>query len=436
MKRLLPVLLLTVPFLCRAQYDPSGYRELYESELVSSMKESVGYLASAALEGRGAGTQGEKEAAEYLCERLSDCGIDVLTDPQGDIFGLKTESGDTLTSRNVLAFIPGYDPKLKDHYIVIGARLDNLGSYMINDNGTRREKIYYGANGNASGLAMLIELGKMLSTNRVLLKRSVILAGFGASQCIQAGSWYFLNRSFPGVAGIDAMINLDMLGTGSRGFYAYTSSNSDMDAHVNALAATLQPLQPQLVTIEPCASDHRSFYNSEIPSIMFTTGMYPEYNSDRDTPSTLEYDWMERELEYLYNFAVDLCNGEKPSFRDRPAEDSGPEGTVAFHECDYKPSFLGSQNPDNFLRKWVYTYLRYPRECVENGIQGRVLVSFTIDEKGRVGDVKVLKGVHELLDAEAVRVVSASPDWKPGRQNGRKVKTSISMNIDFRLTKK
>ena len=436
MKRLLTLLVFAIPCLCQAQYIGSGYRELYESEKVSSMKESVGYFASAALEGRLAGSEGEKEAAQYLRERLLDCGIDVLSEESGEVFGMKQENGDTLVSRNVIAFIPGYDVKLRDKYIVIGARLDNMGSYYITVDGEKRERIFFGANGNASGLAMLVELAKMLSTNRVLLKRSVIIAGFGASLQSQAGSWYFLNRSFADVRGIDAMINLDMLGTPSRGFYAFTSSNRDMDSHVHNLAATLQPLQPKLVSIEPCASDHRSFYNSEIPSIMFTSGMYPEYNTDKDTPSILEYDEMERELEYLYNFAVDLCNGDKPSFRDKPAEDNAPVGTVAFHECDYRPTFLGSQDPENFLRRWVYTYLRYPRECVEQGIQGKVLVSFTIDEKGKVGDVRVLRGVHELLDAEAVRVVSASPDWKPGRQKGRKVKTSISMNIEFRLQKK
>ena len=53
--------------------------------------------------------------------------------------------------------------------------------------------------------------------------------------------------------------------------------------------------------------------------------------------------------------------------------------------------------------------MKYPKEAVKNGIQGRVLVDFVIDEKGKVRDVKVLKGVDPLLDEEAVRIISASP---------------------------
>ena len=84
----------------------------------------------------------------------------------------------------------------------------------------------------------------------------------------------------------------------------------------------------------------------------------------------------------------------------------------------------------------MYVYLRYPEQCVREGIQGRVLVDFIISEKGKVEDVRVLKGVDPRLDEEAVRVVSASPDWKPGRLRGKKVRTEMSMYIEFRLERK
>ena len=70
---------------------------------------------------------------------------------------------------------------------------------------------------------------------------------------------------------------------------------------------------------------------------------------------------------------------------------------------------------------------------MRNGIQGRVLVDFVIDEKGKVTDVKVLRGVDPLLDNEAVRVISASPDWKPGTVRGKKVKSRMSLYVEFRL---
>ena len=70
------------------------------------------------------------------------------------------------------------------------------------------------------------------------------------------------------------------------------------------------------------------------------------------------------------------------------------------------------------------------------GIQGRVVVDFIIDKDGKVTDVRVVKGVSPELDAEAVKVVSASPKWKPGRLAGDKVRVSMNIPVEFRLEKK
>ena len=166
--------------------------------------------------------------------------------------------------------------------------------------------------------------------------------------------------------------------------------------------------------------------------------MYPEYNSERDTASILEYDGMERELEYLYNFTVNLVNGRKPAFREDEKEkrDFLTPDVVSFYDCDVRPTFFRSSDPSVFLTRWVYVYLKYPQSAVDEGVQGRVLVDFVIDEKGKVTDVKVTRGVDPRLDAEAVRVIAASPDWKPGILRGKKVKTALSLYVEFRLEKR
>ena len=355
--------------------------------------------------------------------------MDLFSAEEGDLFGLRQESGDTLVSRNVIGVIPGYDAALKEHYIVVGARLDNVGTRIVNVDGEPREVFYPGAAGNGSGLAMLAELARMLSESRVNLRRSVLLCGFGAGAENSAGSWYFLNRSFRGSKQIDAMVNLDMLGVG-EGFYAYCGSDANLESLLEEVSGTLQPARPELVRLEPVASDHRSFQNYGIPAVHFTCGMYPEYNSPADKPEILDFTQMERELEYIFHFCGRLANYEKKKYN------FSEQGVVPFAECDYKPTFLGSADPADFLKKWVYVYMKYPEKALDAGIQGRVLVDFTIGADGKVRDVKVVRSANELLDEEAVRIISASPDWKPGRVRGRRVSAGLSLYVEFRLEKK
>lgn len=429
-------LLLSTALSAQFRTGSGAFDDLYDSETVHALKEHVSYLSSAALEGRKAGSEGEKDAAEYVARVLEKYGVDLVSPVTGQEFSIAREGADTLVSRNVIGFIPGWDKSLNDSYIVVGARLDNLGmdTYLLNGEPTPR--IYYGANGNASGLAMLLELASRLSTNRVLLRRNVLLVAFGASQETLAGSWYFLNRSFSDVDHIDAMVNLDMLGTLEHGFYAYTSSNEDLNQGVRALQGELLPVQATLTAEEPYTSDHRAFYDREIPSILFTTGRYPEHGTGRDSFDIVDFDGMERELEYIYTYTVALCNGIRPLFRQDSGKAPAPvDGAVSWNDVDIKPIFLTSNDPSFFLEKWVYQYLKYPKYAVENGIQGRVYVDFVVDESGNVKDVKVSRSVHTALDEEAVRVVSASPKWKPGRHRGKKVKVAMTVPVDFRLEK-
>ncbi len=429
-----PVLQASAQFMDGASYD-----DLYDGETVSSLKAHVRELSSAHLEGRKAGSEGEKLAAEYVADKFKEYGIDMISSAGGDVFGIKKENGDTLTSRNVIGFVQGYDKELRDRYIVVGARLDNLGTMTMTIDGKPVEKIYFGANGNASGLSMLIELARMVQTNSILFRRSVLFVAFGASTESLAGSWYFLNRSFSDADRIDAMVNLDMLGTGNKGFYAYTSSNADMNALIRTSTGDLQPIIPEITTVEPYPSDHRAFYAKEIPSVFFTTGRYPEHNTYRDTQSIIDYDMMERELEYIYNFTVALANiNDRLAFKpsDAPKRDKSFDDVVSYHDCDIRPIFFNSQDPRQFLEKWVYQYLKYPEKALMEGTQGRVLVDFIIEKDGKVTNVRVVRSVSPELDAEAVKVVAASPKWKPGRRAGEKVRTSMTIPVEFRLEKK
>ncbi|MBR4775291.1 MAG: TonB family protein [Bacteroidales bacterium] len=112
-------------------------------------------------------------------------------------------------------------------------------------------------------------------------------------------------------------------------------------------------------------------------------------------------------------------------------EEEVEEEAVPFQLVETKPSFNGGDA--NEFSKWVNSKLVYPEIAKENGVQGRVTLSFTVEADGRVTNVRVLKGVDESLDKEAVRVVSSSPRWTPGKQRDRKVKVSYTFPVYFML---
>ena len=109
--------------------------------------------------------------------------------------------------------------------------------------------------------------------------------------------------------------------------------------------------------------------------------------------------------------------------------EQGYTDSVPVNQTDVKPAFNGG-DANQFI-KWVVDNLNYPEEAKAAGIQGRVTVQFTVTESGKVADVKVLRGVNPTLDAEAVRVISSSPDWTPGISNGKKVPVTYAFPVMF-----
>lgn len=107
------------------------------------------------------------------------------------------------------------------------------------------------------------------------------------------------------------------------------------------------------------------------------------------------------------------------------------EQPVPFNLLEDKPQFNG-QGANEFA-KWVSENLVYPESAKSAGIQGRVMVSFIVNAKGKVTDVKVLKGADESLDAEALRVVSQSPDWTPGKKDGKNVPVTYTFPVIFTM---
>jgi len=104
---------------------------------------------------------------------------------------------------------------------------------------------------------------------------------------------------------------------------------------------------------------------------------------------------------------------------------------LPFQLIEVKPRFNGGDAAE--FSKWVNSQLVYPEKAKQAGIQGRVAIQFTVGADGAVRDAKVLRGVSEDLDAEAVRVVSSSPRWEPGMQDGKAVPVSFTFPVVYRL---
>ena len=107
------------------------------------------------------------------------------------------------------------------------------------------------------------------------------------------------------------------------------------------------------------------------------------------------------------------------------------EEAIPFQLVEEKPSFQGGDA--NQFSKWVNSRLVYPEIAKENGVSGRVTLQFTVEKDGSVTKVRVLRGVDPSLDKEAVRVVSMSPKWKPGKQRDRAVPVTYTFPVIFQL---
>ena len=107
-----------------------------------------------------------------------------------------------------------------------------------------------------------------------------------------------------------------------------------------------------------------------------------------------------------------------------------PDNDSVYQIVEEMPQFPGGEQA---MMKYIAENVKYPEDAKEKNQSGRVFLSFVVEKDGRVDDVKVLKSVCESVDNEAVRVVKAMPNWKPGKQKGKPVRVSYCLPITFKL---
>ena len=112
------------------------------------------------------------------------------------------------------------------------------------------------------------------------------------------------------------------------------------------------------------------------------------------------------------------------------AADETEEDTEVFVIVEDMPEFPGGELA---LRQWISNNVKYPVIAAENGVQGRVYVTFVVDRDGSITNARIARGVDPSLDQEALRVVNNLPKWKPGKQRGKPVRVSYTVPINFQL---
>ncbi len=114
--------------------------------------------------------------------------------------------------------------------------------------------------------------------------------------------------------------------------------------------------------------------------------------------------------------------------QETPERDSTKE--IIFTYVEDQPEFPeGADAMMMYLKKSI----RYPSDALEKKVQGIVYVNFVVSEIGEITKAKVIRGISESIDKEALRVVNEMPTWKPGTQNGKAVKVSFNVPINFKL---
>lgn len=226
-------------------------------------------------------------------------------------------------SRNVVAMLPGTDPALKDQYVVVGGHFDHLGMGGPGSGSRAVDTIaiHNGADDNASGTAMVIELAEKAASAKNN-KRSIIFASFGAEEMGLIGSNAFTANPPVDIEKIVAMLNFDMVGRLDTITNALniggTQTAKELEDILNENNTGFElGMSPEGVG----PSDHASFYLQNIPVLFFTTGAHPDYHTPSDDADKINYEGEKKVGDYSYKVLMEIVN------RDNPLtfQESGPK---------------------------------------------------------------------------------------------------------------
>jgi len=384
---------------------------------VEELTDHISYLASDTLKGRETGSAGDSLAAEYIRSELAQCGYVPLTGDGLQRFHFSATAGvDTIgevikesgETRNVVMMLPGENDSLKNEYVIIGAHFDHLGMGGKGTSSRRPDSIgvHHGADDNASGIAMMLEIAEKFAFTKGSHPRTIICAAFSGEEKGLLGSKYFADNPGIDLSKVNAMINLDMVGRLQESNILQVNgvgTSEKMKEIVTTLNdSTLLSLALSEAGYGP--SDHSSFYMKNIPVLFFTTGAHPDYHTPNDTYDRINYTGMEKVSALIFKVVHQLVSSaEKQVFREAgPKEGQGGPMRRNGVTLGIMPDFNGVEK--NGLRADIVT----PGKPAANGgmkngdiitsINGKVINNI-YDYMSKMGELKA----GEVITVEIIR---------------------------------
>ena len=259
---------------------------------VPRMQNDIAFLADKNMAGRGLGTVELDRAAAYIATQFRDAGLQ----PGGDssswfqVWQERIEPlGQTVRLKNVIGILPGSDPGKTGQSLVIGAHYDHLGRGEYTGRTEDRGRIHPGADDNASGLAVLLELARSLKDKS--LPRTLVFIAFTGEETGRLGSLHYIQHPrFPMVKLI-AMLNLDTVGRlGSNPLTLFGTGTADEWVHIFRGVSYVSGVPVKTVNEDFGSGDQTSFIEAGIPAVQFFGGTHADIHRPGDTPDKLDMD--------------------------------------------------------------------------------------------------------------------------------------------------
>ena len=286
---------------------------------IANLKKHITVLASDSLGGRAPGQNGEKWARDYIIKQIVPMGLLPMGDDgfhQNFTYKASLNPHDTigrgeeLNGTNVIAFLD----RKSDKTIVLGAHYDHLGddgrgsSLDANPQG----KIHNGADDNASGSAGLIELARLISTQKLLKNYNVLFAWFSAEEAGLIGSKYLCNHFPLKLESVKLMVNLDMIGRLNDSTRALTMMGMGTSPVFGPSLNECNSYNFKLVMDSSGTgpSDHTSFYLKNIPVLAFFTGTHSDYHKPGDDIEKINFQGESDVLSFVLK-VLNKCTGLK-----------------------------------------------------------------------------------------------------------------------------